>query len=195
MGFKDSMDAEDIGGGLAEEFKGDASDMKAFLGISKSLFGLQIKLLTPKTGDWDEQGPLPVFYNPVLDESVTEWIHGFNPDGSQVAIRSRKDLPYPFLYLCYDERFFEKPENLSISQEGEVAFLEEGRPYDLRNPFKLNLIARAYANRPNGHESFYDEYEMKIFGFWYKDNYEPFYQSLPEFYTKTWLRFKYIWIQ
>ena len=49
-----------IGGKLAQAFKGDASDMKAFLGISKVLFGLQIKLRMPKTGHWNDRGPLPV---------------------------------------------------------------------------------------------------------------------------------------
>ena len=188
--FKSSMSSEGIGGSLVTQTVANDLDKEAFLGISQSLFGLQAQLIIPSSGTWNTEASMPVFHMPVLDESETTHFDGFNPDGSSISLSKAEGIPYPFVYLRDDEEFFIKPENIPTNQDPEMSW--EPRDYLWDTMVTLAGVSRAWADRPDGHESCYDEYEIDGVGLWWEHDHEgqPN-DDDPEMYTLIALQYKY----
>ena len=132
-----------------------------------------------------------MFHTPVLDESVTTYVDGFNPDGSTAQISFNDPPPFPFLHLRYDDDFFIKPENIPTGTDPEVAY--EPRRHLWEAVFEVMRVGRAYVHRPSGHsESCYNEYEIDGVGLWWAHDHEGQHNDDdPEMKTRVWLEYKY----
>ena len=113
-GFKAAVEAKKLTGELAQDATTEAiTDQDAMLTVAQGLFGLRVKVRSPndQTPGWDGSNPIPVFHNPITDELDTEWVKGYDPDGTQRQFAFGSRPPYQILYVFQDEEFFDRPGN------------------------------------------------------------------------------------
>ncbi len=199
--FKDAMSAKGITGRLSSEIVADHLDEDAFMEICQTLFGLELFLALPKEGTWDWQGKMPVFYDPVVDETLVTHFQGFNPDGTPALLNIKvEEIPYPLLYVRFDERFFFRPENQSTSSFPDRAPnpIEAIRRHfgfhgtwniitDLVTPPKVY----AHSEPDDAHDNCYQYNALSLYAIRIDDDHESSLSGLPEIYTKTKLKHKY----
>ena len=205
-GFNAAMKAEVSTGQLATQHLANETDVNAFLKLSESLYGLQTHLAVPETGTWDWSAPLPVFRTPILDESVTQYFEGFNPDGSEALIDfEATELPYPLLYIHFDEEFFWKPENAVASDDPDPSEqlardIEEAlQPKhgmwsvisDLVKPPPLFAHSSTHDFPSEDHAECYEDYHTKIVGFEIYEDRESKILGKPEIITNA--RFEHMY--
>ena len=112
-GFRAAVAQKGVSGRLAA-IVAQSTDSEGVLKVSQALFGLELSVLVPEGDRLNPAEPLPVFHNPITDESVTEVYEGFDPDGQAITFgfsREGVQLPYSILYLSQDEDFFRLPGN------------------------------------------------------------------------------------
>ena len=199
-GFQADLVEKGITGRLAEEMIRGDTDAQAFLKVSKALFGLQVRLALPEGHTWNSSQALPVFHNPITDESVTESFEGYNPDGTEVKFNfGVKQAPYPFLYVHQDEKYFRRAENLPLSSEegsaGPRAPQEMHTPQGVRLGLffllpQLILPDPVYAGQ-SPHDNCFSERKLVLRGIKIFENFEHNIFSKPEIYSYSQVQYKY----
>ena len=148
--------------------------------------------MTPPSGAWATDEALPVFHNPITDESETDYFEGFNPDGTPAKFDfGVEEVPFPFLYVEQDEGFFYKPENRPDKEKGSGAsvYQEIKTPFDHRYGMlslmeDLVLPNALFADSGIHDECYHEGRELYLSAIQILDDHESKILGKPEIYTK-----------
>ena len=101
--FKDNISDKAIGAQLSQIIQNTESNGEAILKASKALLDLVVVLVTPDGQAWDPDQKIPVFYAPLNDDEGAV-MEGVDAELKSVSyIIDGDKIPYPFLYLNFDE--------------------------------------------------------------------------------------------
>ena len=147
-GFKGEIDDKGVSGKSGTEVIGGDTNADAPVEIPHALFGLQVRLVVPGTGNWNTYKAMPVFHSPTTEEALMDYYEGFNPDGTPVKLDFHiAEAPYPFLYLNQEEEFFRKAENRPKPRSGGKVGMRE-HPAPLKHRHSLLFLLPDLFLRP-----------------------------------------------
>ncbi len=110
------------------------------------------------------------------------------------------DVPYPLLFVRFDEEFFWKPENAvtgsawheAVPDPSEIVRQHFGFHGTWKIISDLVMPPAVYANNPNGHESCYHYNKLDLWSIKIYNDWEPALLEPPEIFTQTRLVYRFV---